>query len=56
MLMLTQKEGQWITIGDNIRIFISEARDGKARLGIEAPREVKILRDQLHPEKDEAKR
>jgi carbon storage regulator len=47
MLVLSRKPGQRIFIGDNIVITVVQARDGSLRLGIDAPKEVKILRDDL---------
>jgi carbon storage regulator len=49
MLVLTRKEGQRIEIktegGARIVVTLLEANHMKARIGIEAPREVAILRD-----------
>ena len=47
MLILTRKTGQGFTIGDNIEITITEVSGDKVRVGINAPREVKILRSEL---------
>ena len=47
MLVLTRLEGQVITIGDNIRITIVEVRGDKVRVGIDAPRDVAVLRAEL---------
>lgn len=47
MLVLSRKESESILIGDNIRITIIAAADGRARLGIDAPRHVHILREEL---------
>ncbi len=44
MLVLSRHKDEGIQIGDNIRIIIVEVRDGKVRLGIEAPREINIAR------------
>ena len=48
MLVLTRKKGEAIVIGDNIRIVVCGIEDGKIRLGIEAPREIEILREEIH--------
>lgn len=46
MLVLSRGQGEWIRIGDNIRIQI--VRTGpKVRVGIEAPKEMIILREEL---------
>ncbi|NBS71356.1 carbon storage regulator [bacterium] len=47
MLVLSRGEGQVITIGDNIRITIVEVRGGKVRVGIDAPRDVRVMRMEL---------
>ena len=48
MLVLSRKaeESILLTIGDiTIRVIVFEASQGKVRLGIEAPKEVSICRD-----------
>ena len=46
MLMLTRKQGQSITIGDDITIVVAEVRrNGYIRLGFDAPADVIIARD-----------
>lgn len=47
MLVLSRLEGQVITIGDNIRVTIVEVRGGKVRVGIDAPRDLQVLRAEL---------
>ena len=47
MLVVTRKPRQWITIGDNIRVFVIEVSGQQVRLGIEAPPEVVILRNEI---------
>ena len=47
MLVLTRKCGEWIQIGDNVRVYIMSARNGQASVAIEAPREVAVLRGEL---------
>jgi carbon storage regulator CsrA len=44
--MLTRKEGQSIFIGENVTIVVTKIIDGKrVRIGIEAPKDIKIRRD-----------
>lgn len=47
MLVLTRKLNERIVIGENIRITVVGIRGNHVRLGIEAPPEVTILRDEL---------
>lgn len=47
MLVLTREVNQKITIGDDIEVIVTKIGDGKVRLGIVAPSEKKILRDEL---------
>ncbi len=47
MLVLTRKVNEEILIGDNIRIKIVDIGAGRIRLGISAPREVTVLRDEV---------
>ena len=49
MLVLSRKLGEKIRIGDNICITVVDIDRGKIRLGIEAPRDVPIYRDELLP-------
>lgn len=46
MLVLTRKIGTNIIIGDNIKISLISVDGDKARIGIEAPRDVRILREE----------
>ena len=47
MLVLTRKVGEGLVIGDEIRITVVEIKGGGIRLGIEAPPEVKIHRQEV---------
>ena len=48
MLVLTRKPGEGVVIGDEITITIVEAKNGGVRIGIDAPRDVKIYRRELY--------
>ena len=50
MLILTRKKNESIIIDGNIEVKIIEIEDGKIRLGIEAPKEIEILRKELYEE------
>lgn len=47
MLVLTRKADQKIQIGSNITITIIEVKGRYVRLGIEAPRDVRIVRSEI---------
>lgn len=47
MLILTRKSGQGFLIGDDIEITITDIYGDKVRVGIDAPKQVKILRTEL---------
>ncbi len=47
MLVLSRKLGEKICIGENICITVVDVERGKIRLGIEAPRDVPIFRQEL---------
>lgn len=52
MLVLTRKKNESIVINDMIKVTVVEIRGDKVRLGVEAPREVGVHRqevyDQIH--------
>jgi len=47
MLVLSRKESQRIRLGDSIVITVVRLGGDKVRLGIEAPKEMLVLRDEL---------
>jgi carbon storage regulator len=47
MLCLTRKAGETIRIGDTITITVLAHRGGAVRLGIDAPRDVAVLRGEM---------
>ena len=47
MLVLTRKIGERIQIGDDISVVISDIRGGKVLVGIEAPRNVRVVRNEI---------
>ena len=51
MLVLTQKEGEVLQLGDDIRIYIKRVKGNMVRLCIDAPREVPIVRVPSTPKK-----
>lgn len=47
MLILTRKKGEMIKIGDNIEVWIGEILGGQVKVAIEAPKHIKIMRQEL---------
>ena len=47
MLVLSRKRDETIFIGGNIRIKVVGISGNQVRLGIEAPNEVKVIREEL---------
>ena len=50
MLVLSRKTNQSIMIGDEIEITVLSVAGDKVRLGIKAPREVPVYRDEVYNE------
>lgn len=48
MLILTRKKNETLRIGDDILITIVDVQGDQVRLGITAPRDVSILRQELY--------
>lgn len=48
MLVLTRKVGETIRIGDDIVVTVLEMRRGQVRIGIDAPRQMRIVRTDAH--------
>ena len=53
MLVLTRKLQEQIQIGDNITITILRVKGNSVRVGIDAPREIRVVRSEL-PRKDQS--
>lgn len=50
MLALTRKKDEAIIIDGNIEIRILDIQDGKVRLGVSAPKDVSIHREEVYVE------
>jgi carbon storage regulator len=48
MLVLTRKLGESIAIDDHIKIVVVQIKGKQVRLGIEAPKETKIHREEVY--------
>ncbi len=55
MLVISRKLGQRVHIGPDITVTIVEVDRNKVRLGIEAPRSVQVLREELGKPEGEKK-
>jgi carbon storage regulator len=51
MLVLTRKAGEKIVINDNVVVEVLEIQGNRVRIGIQAPRGITILRQELLLEK-----
>jgi carbon storage regulator len=47
MLILTRKPGESLYIGDNLKVTIVEIKGNQIRVGIDAPPEYKIYREEI---------
>jgi carbon storage regulator len=47
MLILSRKSGEKIVVGDDVIISVIEVRGDQIKLGIEAPRHVKVYRQEV---------
>ncbi len=48
MLVLSRKKDEKIIIGDKITLMVIEIRGDKVRLGIEAPKDVSVHREEVY--------
>lgn len=48
MLVLTRKVGEKICIGDDIYVTVLAVHKGRVRLGVSAPRELPVHREEIH--------
>jgi carbon storage regulator len=56
MLVLTRRAGESVMIGDDVTITVLEARGDVIRLGIQAPRDVQVHREEIYRELQAANR
>ncbi|MEO6463781.1 MAG: carbon storage regulator CsrA [Candidatus Eisenbacteria bacterium] len=48
MLVLGRRPGENIRIGDDIKVIVLEVRGGQIKLGIEAPLDVQVHREEIY--------
>lgn len=56
MLVLSRKLGESIVIGENIHLTVLDSQNGEVKLGIDAPKEISILRKEIYDEVKEQNR
>nr|Q31F93.1 RecName: Full=Translational regulator CsrA; AltName: Full=Carbon storage regulator [Hydrogenovibrio crunogenus XCL-2] len=54
MLVLTRRVGETLMIGDDIKLTVVGIKSGQVRLGIDAPKDVQIQREELLLKNDKA--
>lgn len=47
MLVITRKNGEGLLIGENVRVTVVETSKDRVKIGIDAPPDVKIIRNEL---------
>ena len=48
MLVLTRKLGEVIRVGDDVTVRVLEVKGNQVRLGVDAPAEVRIYREEIY--------
>ncbi len=48
MLILARKTGEAIAIGDSIKVKILEVKGGQVKLGVDAPHDVTVHREEIY--------
>ena len=48
MLIVNVKEGDYVMIGDNIKVYLIDKGLAKPAIGIDAPKDVPILRQEIY--------
>ncbi len=52
MLVLTRRLGETLLIGDNIKITVEKISKGQIKIGIEAPKDVVIAREEVQKKEE----
>ena len=51
LLVLTRRVGERLTIGEDIKLTVLAVRNNRVRLGLDAPAEITVVRDEVGEEK-----
>lgn len=54
MLVLTRKPGEAVVVGSGVRLKVLRVHGGSVRIGIEAPDDVPVVREELNEWRDGA--
>ncbi len=52
MLVLSRKEGEKLVIGDGIVLTINRISGNRVTIGVDAPKDVRIIRGELKPREE----
>jgi len=52
MLVLSRKPGEQILIGEGVRLSVVRINGGRVQLGIDAPRDFRVVREEIAPHDD----
>lgn len=52
MLILSRRVGESIVIGNNVRVTVLDVRGSQIRLGVDAPKDVQVDREEVRAAKD----
>jgi carbon storage regulator len=47
LLIISRKKNEGIIIGDNIKVTVIDTGDGRVKIGVDAPREVRVIRAEV---------
>lgn len=48
MLVITRKAGEGLVISDDIKITVTDVGKDRVKIGIDAPKEIRVVREELY--------